>query len=202
MISNGGGVKQYVQLMGRGLVSVRASDGKFLWGYNRVANNVANIPTPIVQGEYVFAATGYQTGAVLLKLESDSSGGVKANEVYFLDGKTFQNHHGGMVLVGGYIYAGHGHRNGFPICIEFSTGKVVWGGDIRGAGTGSAAALYADGNLYLRYQNGVMALVAASPNGYRLNGSFQIPQPAKQYPSWSHPVVLDGKLYVREQDTL
>src|SRR6185503_601359 len=65
VISNGGGVKQYVQLTGRGLVSVRAQDGKFLWGYNKVANDVANIATPIVKGNHVFASTGYQTGSVL-----------------------------------------------------------------------------------------------------------------------------------------
>lgn len=201
VISNGGGVKQYVQLMGRGLASFRASDGKFLWGYNRVANDVANIPTPIASGDFIFASTGYRTGAVLLGLSKEGDG-VKANELYFLDAPTFQNHHGGMVLVDGYIYAGHGHNNGFPICVEMATGKVAWGGDIRGAGTGSAAALYADGDIYLRYQNGVMALIAATPSGYKLKGSFQIPQPERRYPSWSHPVILDGKMYVREQDIL
>lgn len=199
VISHGGGVKQYVQLMGRGLVSVRASDGKFLWNYNRVANNVANIPTPIVSGDYVFTSTGYNTGAALLKLQAQGEE-VKASEVYFLDSKTFQNHHGGMVLVNGYIYAGHGHNNGFPICIEMATGKVAWGGDIRGAGSNSAAVLFADGRLYFRYQNGVMALVEATPSGYHLKGWFEIPGVSK--PSWSHPVVLDGKLYLREQDKL
>ncbi len=201
MISHGGGVKQYVQLMGRGLVGIRASDGQFLWGYNRIANRVANIPTPIVQGDYIFTSTGYQTGAALLKLEKDGDG-VKANEVYFLEAKTLQNHHGGMVLVNGYIYAGHGHNRGFPICVEMATGKVAWGGDIRNSGSGSAAVLFADGNLYFRYQNGVMMLIEATPGGYKEKGSFQIPQPEKPYPSWSHPVVLDGKLYLREQDAL
>src|SRR5262245_54844871 len=66
VVSEGAGVRQYVQLLGRGLVGVRASDGKFLWSYNNVANNVANIPTPIVKGDFVFASTGYGTGSVLL----------------------------------------------------------------------------------------------------------------------------------------
>jgi outer membrane protein assembly factor BamB len=83
-----------------------------------------------------------------------------------------------------------------------ATGKVVWGGDIRNAGTGSAAVLYADGNLYFRYQNAVMMLIEATPSGYKEKGSFEIPQPGRAYPSWSHPVVLDGRLYVREQDNL
>ncbi len=199
VISNGGGVKQYVQLMGKGLVGVRASDGKLLWSHNKVANNVANISTPIVKGDFVFASTGYQTGSVLLKL-AKSADGVSAQEVYFLDPKTFQNHHGGMVLVGDHIYAGHAHNRGFPIAVELATGKVAWGGDIRNAGEGSAAVHYADGHLYFRYQNGMMVLMEATPTGYKEKGSFQIPDVTK--PSWSHPVVLDGRLYLREQDVL
>ena len=200
VISNASGVKQYVQLLGRGLVGVRASDGRFLWGYNRVANQVANISTPLVRANWAFASTGYQTGAALVELSKSADQGVQARELYFMPAKTFQNHHGGMVLVGNYIYSGNGQSKGFPICIEFTTGKVVWGGDIRNAGTGSAAVVYADGNLYFRYQNGVVMLIQATPDGYRERGSFTIPGVDK--PSWSHPVVVGGKLYLREQDTL
>jgi outer membrane protein assembly factor BamB len=199
VISEAAGVKQYVQLLGRGLVGIRAEDGKFLWGYNRIANNVANISTPVVRANYVFASTGYQTGSVFLEL-SKAGSGVQAKEVYFLDAKTFQNHHGGFVLVGNQVYGGHGHRKGFPICLEFATGKVLWGGDIRNAGTGSAAVAYADGNLYFRYENGVVVLIRATPEGYQEKGSFTIPN--VKDPSWSHPVIAGGRLYLREQDTL
>jgi len=200
VISNGAGVKQYVQLTGRGLVGVRASDGRLLWNYNPVANDVANISTPVIKGDHVFASTGYGTGAVLLKLEPSSAGGVDAKEVYFLDAKVFQNHHGGFVLVGDHIYGGHGHNKGFPICVEMATGKVVWGGDTRNAGTGSAAVVYADGNMYFRYQNGLVVLIEATPTGYSEKGSFSIPGVAN--PSWPHPVVVGGRLYLREQDNL
>jgi outer membrane protein assembly factor BamB len=199
VISNGGGVKQYVQLLGRGLVGVRASDGRFLWGSNRVANHVANISTPIVKDDYVFASTGYQAGSVLLQL-AKAGDGVAAREVYFLEPTTLQNHHGGLVLVGDHVYAGQGHGKGFPICVELKSGKVAWGGDIRNAGTGSAAVVYADGNLVFRYQNGTVVLIEATPTGYKEKGSFAIP--GVKNPSWSHPVVLDGILYLREQDTL
>jgi hypothetical protein len=81
------------------------------------------------------------------------------------------------------------------------TGKVKWGGDFRPEGsTGSAAVAYADGHLDFRYQNGVMKLIEASPERYKETGSFHIP--GVRLPSWSHPVILDGKLYLREQDTL
>ncbi len=111
VIGNGGGVRQYVQLMGRGAVGVDARTGKFLWGYNRVANRTANIPTPLVDGDFVFVSSGYQAGAALLKLVPEGDG-VRAEEVYFLDGKQFQNHHGGMIMLGDYVYAGHGHNKG------------------------------------------------------------------------------------------
>ncbi len=199
VVSNAAGEKQYVQLLGRGLVGVRASDGQFLWGYNRVANNVANISTPIVRANWVFASTGYQTGAALVEVARKGAG-FEAREVYFLGHRTFQNHHGGMVLVGNHVYGGHGQSKGFPICFEFTTGKVAWGGDIRNAGSGSAAVVYADGNLYFRYQNGAVVLIRSTPEGYDEKGSFTIPNVTK--PSWSHPVVLDGRLYLREQDTL
>jgi outer membrane protein assembly factor BamB len=200
VISNGAGVKQYVQLLGRGVIGVRASDGKFLWGYNRVANQVANIATPLVQGDYVFASTGYQTGAALLKL-AKSGDGVSATEVYWLDGKTFQNHHGGYVLVGQHIYGGHGHRRGAPICIDLASGKVVWGGEgTRNEGTGSAAVTTADNLLYFRYEDGTMMLIEATPEGYKPKGHFKIPGVSR--PSWAHPVVLNGKLYLREDDKL
>ncbi len=200
VVSTGGGVKQYVQLLGRGLVGIRAEDGTFLWGYNRVANDVANISTPIVRGDHVFASTAYQTGSVLLRLSADGPGRVRASEVYWLDSRTFQNHHGGFVLVGSHVFGGHGHRLGFPICLEFESGKVVWGGDIRNEGTGSAAVAFADGHLYFRYENGVMMLIEATPAGYRQKGHFRLP--TTNYPSWPHPVVTGGKLYLREQDRL
>jgi outer membrane protein assembly factor BamB len=201
VISNAAGVKQYVQLLGRGLVGVRAEDGKVLWGYNRIANDVANISTPVVLGNWVFASTGYQTGSAFLELTKEARGdGLHVNEVYFLEPKTFQNHHGGFVLVANKVYGGHGHKKGFPICIELTTGKVVWGGDIRNAGQGSAAVAYADGNLYFRYENGVMVLIRATPDGYQEKGSFTIPD--VRNPSWSHPVIAGGRLYLREQDAL
>jgi hypothetical protein len=202
VISNGGGVKQYVQLTGRGLVSVRAADGKFLWGYNKVANDTANIPTPIVTGNHVFASTGYGTGSVLLEL-AKAGDGVQAKEVYYLPGKTLQNHHGGLVLIGEHVYGGHGHNRGYPVSVELATGKIAWGGegvDMSHGGTGSAAVTAADGHLYFRYQNGRMVLIEATPSGLRVKGAFSIP--GVEHPSWSHPVVAGGKLYLREQDTL
>ncbi len=180
------------------LAGVSAADGKLLWTYNRVANGTANIPTPIVKGDYVFCSSGYGTGAGLLKLVKDGSG-VKALEQYFLEASELQNHHGGMVLVGDYVYCGHGHNQGFPICVEMLSGKITWEPG-RGPGKESAAITCADGHLYFRYQDGVMALIEATPDKYVLKGSFQLP--SLNGPSWPHPVVAGGRLYLRDQDTL
>lgn len=198
VISHACGVKQYVQMTGRGVISVDAKDGTFLWGYNKVANGTANIPTPIVKEDYIFCSTGYGTGSALLKIQK-ADGKLTAREEYFLDPKTLQNHHGGLILVGDYIYGGHGHNNGFPVCFELLTGKPMWNAK-RGPGEGSAAVVYADGNLYFRYESGKMALIGADPEKYEVKGTFDIPKGGE--PSWSHPVVLGGKLYLREQDQL
>jgi outer membrane protein assembly factor BamB len=198
VISNAAGVKQYVTLAGRGLVSVAADDGRFLWGYNRIANDTANIPTPIVTGDYVFGSSAYGAGSALLRIVP-SGDGLRAEEVYFLDSNDLQNHHGGMVLVDGYVYCGHGHNQGFPQCTELATGEQTWRRQ-RGPGSGSAAVAYADGRLYFRYQDGTMALIEANPQERNIVGQFRIPESGD--PSWSHPVVINGRLYLREQDKL
>jgi outer membrane protein assembly factor BamB len=135
----------------------------------------------------------------LLKLNRATSGGIDVEEVYFLGAKDMQNHHGGMILLDGHIYCGHGHNLGLPLCIDMLSGKDDWRPG-RGPGDGSAAISYADGRLYFRYQNGVMALIEATPKEYMLKGSFKIPSGSG--PSWPHPAIAHGHLYLRDQDTL
>jgi outer membrane protein assembly factor BamB len=198
VISEACGVRQYIQLAGRGVISVAADDGKLLWSYNKIANDTANIPTPIVKDDLVFCSSGYNTGAALLRVVKQDKT-LKAEEVYFLKANKMQNHHGGMLLVGDHIYCGHGHNEGFPLCVEMKTGKVAWSPG-RGVGEGSAAVVFADGLLYFRYQNGIMALIEATPQEYRLKGSFRLASLRGQ--SWPHPVISGGKLYLRDQETL
>lgn len=197
VISEAAGKRQYVQLLAAGVVGVAADDGKFLWYYDRFAGNTANIPTPIVQGDLVFSAAGYGRGGGLLKLTSDGAGGVKFEEVYF--NKDLQNKHGGVVLVGEYLY-GDRDDSGHPYCARLADGKVMWQRKENRPGNGSAAVTYADGHLYFRYQNGVVALVEATPEKYKEISSFKIPDVHR--PSWPHPVVIGGRLYLREQDNL
>jgi outer membrane protein assembly factor BamB len=200
VISEACGIRQYVQLTNKGLIGAAAKDGRFLWGSNKIANSVANIPTPIVFGNFVFCSTAYNTGSALLELTA-AGDGVEAKEVYFLKANTLQNHHGGLVRVGDYIYGGHGHGKGAPTCIEAKTGKVMW--QAKQPGGGSAAVLYADGNLYFRYEDHTMALIEANPQNYNLISMFKLPKkPGMSGPGWSHLVIVDGKLYVRHSDVL
>jgi outer membrane protein assembly factor BamB len=199
VISEACGIRQYVQMMGRGTISVAADNGRFLWGYNRIANDTANITAPIVTGDYVFCTTSYGTGSALLRLTpTGDKKGIQANEVYFLEGDQFQNHHGGLVLLDGYIYGGHGQNQGFPTCIELKTGKILW--KQRGPGGGSAAVTYADGNLYFRYEDGVMALIQATPKALNVESTFKLP--THDGPSWPYPVIAGGMLYLRHGDSL
>ncbi|MCI0702917.1 MAG: PQQ-like beta-propeller repeat protein [Planctomycetia bacterium] len=199
VIAQLGGVKQYVQLMANGLVSFSAKDGKMLWRYgtkgDRFGGNTANIPTPIVSGEYVFAAAGYGRGGALLKITKD---GEKFNveEVYW--NRQLNNKHGGVILVGDKLY-GDRDDGGRPWCAEFKTGKVLWTRD-GGKGSGSAALTFADGKLYIRYADGWVVLADATADSYTEISSFKVPN--AQGNCWAHPVVVGGKLYIRERDTL
>lgn len=196
-----GGVKQYITLAHKqlGLIGVDAETGKFLWNYNKIANGTANIPTALVNGDYVFGSTGYgDGGSALVKLVPTGAGGIKAEEQYYFKSKELQNHHGGMVMLGDYIYGGHRHNNGDPFCLEWKTGKLAWG-PVRGPGGGSAAVLYADGRLYFRYENGEMALIEATPKGYNLISSFN---PKTAGNGWPHPVIYHGRLYLRGNDQI
>ncbi|HXG12020.1 MAG TPA: PQQ-binding-like beta-propeller repeat protein [Gemmataceae bacterium] len=185
-------VKQYIQFLARGVVGVEAASGRFLWRYTRSANGTANIPTPIFYDGYVFSASGYNTGGGLVKLipEGDT---FHANEVYF--SKDMVNHHGGIVKVGDYLY---GTNNNSLLCLEFTNGRTpVW----RNRSVGKGSVTCADGHLYVRSEGGAVALVEATPAGYREKGRFHQPDRSRE-PAWPHPVVANGRLYLRDQDIL
>ena len=194
------GVRQYVQLAQKTLFGVAADDGKFLWRYNKPANNNGiNCSTPIYQDGYVFAASAYGAGGGLVKLSKTPDGGIKADEVYFT--KKMQNHHGGMIVVDGYLYgANGGNGGGALLCLDFKTGKVQWDQRLENRAPKGSIAL-ADGRLYYRTENGTTLLVEPNPKQYVELGRFQQPD-RSDAPAWPHPVIANGKLYLRDQDVL
>jgi outer membrane protein assembly factor BamB len=190
------GVRQYVQLASTTLIGVAASDGKLLWRYDRASNtHRINCSTPVYHDGVVFAASSYDAGGGAVKLSKDDKGTITAKEVYFSN--KLKNHHGGMVLVDGYLYGCF--DPGILICLEFKTGKVMW--EERRPGKGSI--MYADGRLYCRNEarEGTLYLVEANPKEYVERGRFNQPERTREQ-AWPHPVVANGKLYIRDQDML
>jgi outer membrane protein assembly factor BamB len=185
-----GGVRQAVYFTGQRALGVNVDSGQLLWGYDRVANNTANIATPVVRGNRVFLSSAYGTGAALLEM-SASKGGIAAREVYFTN--DMRNHHASCVLIGDYLY---GFSDAILTAMQFDTGKVAW----RDRSVGKGSVVFADDRLYLYSENGVVGLAEANPGGYREHGRFEIR--AGRLPTWSHPVVSGGKLFIRDQDTI
>lgn len=184
------GVRTIMTLTAQAGVGVRAADGKLMWRHTTVANDTANIATPIFHDNKVFYSSAYGTGGALLGLRAQN-GDVRAQEIYFT--REMQNHHGGMVFVNGYLY---GFNNSILTCLEFATGKVMW----RNRSVGKGSLAYADGSLYLLSENNVVGLAEATPTGYRETGRFRIAD--QGWPSWAHPVVSGGRLYIRDQGIL
>lgn len=187
-----GGVRQYIQLTDASVAGV-GTDGRLLWRAPR-RGSTAVIPTPIYKDNHVFVTSGYGVGCNLFRIGVEG-GKFSAQEVYA--SKEFENHHGGVVLVGDHLY-GHSAKGGW-ICMEMKTGKLAWSNP--GVGKGAVAA--ADGLLLCRSERGkgTLALVEATPDGYREHGRFDQPDRSTKE-SWPHPVVANGRLYIRDQDSL
>jgi len=185
-----GGVRQAIFFTGQRAIGVSVEDGRLLWSYDRVSNRTANIATPIVHGNRVFLSSDYGTGAALLELAA-GGGGVSAREVYFT--RDMRNHHASSVLVGDHLY---GFSGAILTAMRFDTGEVAW----RDRSVGKGSLVFADNRLYLFSENGVVGLAEANPEGYGERGRFAIE--TGRLPTWSHPVVSGGKLFIRDQDTI
>lgn len=197
-----GGQRQYVQLLAMTVAGVSAADGKLLWRYDKPANSMRiNISTPIYHDGHVFAATAYGAGGGLAKLVKKENGEFTAEEVWF--SKSMENHHGGVILHDGALFgANGGNGGGYMACLDFKTGEVLWNerdSDKRRVTKGSVA--FADGRIYYRTEEGPIVLIEPSRKEYLERGRFAQPERTDK-PAWAHPVVVNGKLYIRDQDTL
>ena len=155
---------------------------------------MAVIPTPIVDGNYVYVTSGYNIGCNLFKVTSNN-GVFTVEQVY--KNRNMANHHGGVVKAGDYLY-GYSDGKGL-ICQDFMTGEIGWAERDK---VNKGAVSFADGMLYVREErSGDMVLVAAVPTGYVEKGHFAQPDRAKEM-AWPHPVIAHGRLYLRDQDNL
>jgi outer membrane protein assembly factor BamB len=192
VVGTAAGRRQYIAFLHGGLVGVGADDGKLLWRYDKPSSGVVNCNTPVFHDGLVFDSSGYGKGGGLARLTRDGDT-VRAEEVYFA--RRMKNLHGGLVLVDGYLYGGS--EPGMLVCMEFRTGRGGW--SERSPGKGSIA--YADGHLYYRDERGPVRLVETNPKRYVEKGRFDPPHRSR-HPAWAHPVIANGRLYLRDQEVL
>ena len=185
-----GSIRSYVAFTASGAVGLRADNGELLWSYKKVANRTANVATPIVSGDRVFLSSDYGTGCALLKLEA-SGGGVKATEVYF--SREMKNHHATSILSNGYLY---GFNGSILTAMKWDDGEVAW----RDRSVGKGSAVYADDHLIVVGENGKVALVKIGTDSYQEISRFAIELSGR--PAWTHPIVANGNLYIRDQNVL
>lgn len=173
-----------------GLLVIDAQTGKEIYRNPFAENNVANAPTPAFSDGYLFWAVGYRKGGICLKVANS------AGKWSFADAWTtadFACHPGNYVAVKGHAY---GKGKGGLVCADLKTGQTLW--TERG---GAGQVTWADGLLYsFADQGGKLTLIDPSaPEGSRVKGSVQV---AGTGSSWSHPVVINGRLYVRYDTNL
>jgi outer membrane protein assembly factor BamB len=191
MLLRTGSLAQAVFFTGQRALAVDPRDGRLLWSYRKVANNTANIATPIVRGTRVFFSSDYGTGAALLDVKA--AGNIaSASEVYFT--REMRNHHASSVVVGNTIY---GFSSSVLTALNFDTGQMLW----RHRSVGKGSLIYGDGRLYLYSEDGTIGLADAAPDAYRERGRFSI-QTSTNDPAWSHPIITNGKLIIRDQDNV
>jgi outer membrane protein assembly factor BamB len=200
IVIEGGGYKQYVQYLNKGVVGVDAKTGQFLWRYKEAVKGPAQYFSPIARNEYIYGGA-LAVGGGLIRLKADG-GGVTAEQVYFERG--LPNGLGGAALVGDYLY-GLEMASQALVAMEFTTGKVKWKVD----DFGRASVTYADGQLYFHDINGDVRLVEASPNAFREKGRFTPPAQPKYKKvgkftegAFAFPVIANGKLYIRDLGSL
>ena len=186
-----GGLRMILAMTAKALIGVNADTGKLLFRFPHETTHDANVATPIFHDGQVFISSGYgTTGSVLVKLTVRGSN-VTAEKVW--GSRELDNHHGGVILVDGYLYgASHRFNKAKWICLDWKTGEMKYAE--KGVGKGSAT--YAEGMLYTLSSRHIMGLVKATPDGHELSGKFEIPDLGKST-SRSHPVICGGRLYIR-----
>lgn len=198
VVATVGGVKQYIQQTGAHAVGVAAADGKLLWSVGEIKRRVAVIPTPVVVGDKVYFTAGYGAGGELVTIAPDGKSAkvtVKTSSI--------ANHHGGVIELGGKLYGHSDAKKWF--CYDYLAGgdDLVWASDKLDKGS----ITYADGQFYCYGQGkGTLVTIKATDAGWDETGRFTIPETSKLRPGqgliWAHPVVADGRLYLRDYEKL
>ena len=186
------GVPQFVLMSANGVSGIDKTNGKVLWTTPR-KSVPAVCSDPIVKDDFIFVSAAYRLGAHAYNIGKEGDQ-LKAEEAY-AEGQ-WENHHGGIVLVGDFIYF---TTNRELFCVELKTGRVAW----KDRCVGKGSITFADGNLIVRSEgaDGTIALVEANPEKYVEKGRFNQPDRSEKQ-SWTYPVIVNGKMYIRDQNVL
>jgi outer membrane protein assembly factor BamB len=188
------GLRMIFTLTSRAAIAVDADRGDLLWRFEQVTPFDENIGMPIYHDGHVLVSTR-TTGTVLLALHVD---GRKCSVREVWRCKELDNQHGGLVLLEGYVYgSSHVNSGGKWISLDWATGKVMY----LEHGVGKGSLTYADGMFYTMSENRAVGLVKATPDRHDVVSAFKIPE-GGEGPTWAHPVVCGGRLYIRHGDFL
>jgi outer membrane protein assembly factor BamB len=186
------GLRMIFTLTSKAVMGVNADTGDLLFRFPHKTDYDVNVLEPIFHDAALYVSTGYGSGSVMLKVHVD---GQKATVEELWRSRALDNHHGGVILLDGYLYgSAHGGR---WVCLDWQTGKTMY--QARGVGKGSLTC--AEGMLYTLSEKSQMGLVQATPEGHEVISEFSLPE-GGEGPSWAHPVVCGGRLYVRHGDFL
>ncbi len=196
------GLKQIVTAMSKSIVGVRASDGKLLWRYPHKVFTDQNITTPLFHDGFLIVSGCVKKGTTSLQLQVS---GDECSVKKHWHNKTLDNKQGGIVLLDGklYGYAPSQSKSGPWMCIDFKSGETIFqSAPLKSSFKYKNGCLtYGDGMFYLLSDDGNMCLVKPTDKGFDVTGRLKIKDPGTR-PTWAHPVVCGGRLYIRYGDKL
>ena len=193
VIVSHGGARMFINFLHETVAGVEVRTGKLLWSHPHASTCDQNVTSPLYLDGNVFVTSGHRGGGRRFKLDAATG---KTEELWF--DKNFDNCHGGVIYVDGHLYfCGCRLYNKGLICVDFATGQKCY----RAEEIGKVSVTYADGHLYCFGNDGEMMLVKISPQAAQIVSRFTIPRNDNVH-TLAHPVICDGKLYLRHLDDL
>jgi outer membrane protein assembly factor BamB len=188
------GQRLIIAMTASSIMGIDADNGEMYWMVQQTQQNLIHANTPLFfDGKLVVSSAGRDSTSGLVQLKLADNG--KSAEVVWRN-KKFINLMGGQVKIDSCIYSSAYLKNDWQV-INWNTGEMIHQNKELGGG----AVIYADGLFYCYTErDGEIALVKASPEEFKIISRFKVPLGTKEH--WAHPVICDGKLFVRHGDAL
>jgi outer membrane protein assembly factor BamB len=186
-----GGRRLLLTMTAGSFVGIDADTGEYLWRHSHVTDYNVNANTPLYYNGFVYTVSGYGTGGQKFKISPD---GRSLDRIW--REKNLDSQMGGAVLVDGFIYGSGHNRRGWH-CLDWETGKIQFTARTVG---GKGAIIFSDGMLYCYSESGDVALVKPNPEKFEVVSSFRLNKGTGEH--WAHPVISNGRLYIRHGDAL